>query len=126
MSMLSVEGEPMSPAILGQYLDELSQSDRRILYKSEYRQLYDNTRSRITKQLVQAIEWWDIPDSDRACREILGILLLIEDTCRDRLAPDFWAKFECCRDYVQSVTETRTPSPHQERRGRDTPTKINK
>ena len=79
--MLSVEGQPMSPVILGQYLHELSQSDPRIKYKAEYIQLYDNRRSQITNQLVQAIEWWDISDSYRTCREILGILLLIEDTC---------------------------------------------
>ena len=119
--MLSVE-EPMSREILRRYLHELSQSDREVKYKEQYIQIYDHSNRLVTSHLLQALHAIrDIHDNFQACISILRNLLQVEATCRERLAPAFWGKFECCRDYVRSVTEPRTPSPHRERPGKATP-----
>ena len=119
MTMLGVDGEEMSDAILGTYLHELSQDDRRNLFKAEYIDCYDTTNRRMTTGLLQTLHYCMY--GYRPYPEILSALLRVEATCQARLSPAFWAKFQCCKRYLLLQTVTRTPSPHRERRGRDTP-----
>lgn len=120
MTMLAVDGKKMSHVYLSRYLDELAHGDKQILFQEQYINLYDNGRTKMRAGFQNAFRWWGCGSSKY--QECLSALLEVEATCQVRLALGVWAKFECCKRYLQELTAPpRTPSPHRERRGRDTP-----
>ena len=115
-----VNGGAMSDAILGKYLDDLGHRHRITLFRSDYVEVYDKTGTRIMNGLTEGHNYWN-KHGRTSYRDILRVLLGVEAVCQARLAPDCWAKFERCKRYLQEHTIQRTPSPHRERRGHDTP-----
>ena len=119
--MLSVDGQPMSHEKLCRYLRELQAASPEILFQDQYIHVYDNARTRLTGTLRLAVQNCAIRDRDLLYQRIWSILPQVEATCRDRLTPACWAKFQSCKQYLQYQTAPRTPSPHRERRGKGTP-----
>ena len=121
--MLAVDGTPMSHEILCRYLRELQAASSEILYQDQYIHVYDNARTRLTGTLRLAVEYCAMREERVALyRRLRSIFLQVDEaTCRDRLTPACWAKFQCCKQYLQYQTAPRTPSPHRERRGKGTP-----
>ena len=122
--MLAVDGTPMSHDILCRYLRELQAASPEVLFQEQYIHAYDTQRTRLSITLTTAVKYCAMRrlERDVLYQRLRSTLLQVDEaTCRDRLTPACWAKFQCCKQYLQYQTAPRTPSPHRERRGKGTP-----
>jgi hypothetical protein len=115
----------MSDAKLGEYLKNLAMEPNYRM-SSQYTELYDDDRRFMNQCLRRAYDIWNgtwplTRPLTNPYQYILQELLYVNNTCIERLKPVYRRKFNACKAYLQNFNPNRTPSPHRERRGNDTP-----
>ena len=111
----------MSDEKLGEYLTALALQTRTRM-SEEYTEVYDDDRTLMSECLHRAYELWrGMWSVARTYPHILINLERVENTCLTRLKPVLRRKFIICKAYLEKLNPNRTPSPHRERRGNDTP-----
>ena len=83
--------------------------------------MYDTDRVSMSECLRRAYDIWNEKWLTNPYPHILKNLLSVDRTCLQRLKPVYRRKFIICKDYLRNFNPNRTPSPHRERRGNDTP-----
>ncbi len=111
----------MSDAKLGEYLKNLAMEPNYRM-SSQYTELYDADRVLMSQCLQRAYDMWTGKwPLTNPYPHILRELLRVDNTCIERLKPVYRHKFNACKAYLRNSNPNRTPSPHRERRGNDTP-----
>ncbi len=112
----------MSDEKLGEYLKALAMEPRNRM-SEQYTQVYDTDRVLMSECLRRAYDIWagEWGVLTNPYPHILNNLLRVDKTCLQRLKPVYRQKFIICKTYLRNFNPNRTPSPHRERRGNDTP-----
>jgi hypothetical protein len=111
----------MSDEKLGEYLEALAIHPLHRM-SEQYTQVYDTDRDTMSECLRRAYDIWNGEwKITNTYPDILNNLLRVESTCLQRLKPVYRNKFIICKNYLRNSNPNRTPSPHRERRGNDTP-----
>jgi hypothetical protein len=113
--------DEMSDKKLGEYLTALAMHTRTRM-SEEYTDWYDTDRVLMSECLRRAYDIWNGEwGLTNPYPYILSNLLRVDNTCLQRLKPVYRQKFIKCKAYLRNLNPNRTPSPHRERRGNDTP-----